>query len=48
MPTSVSSELESAVALCIDDELDVLECGKSFLEIFSINSALLWRWSAPA
>lgn len=42
MPTSVSSEFESAVVLCIDDDLDVLECGKSFLEIFSINSPLLF------
>ena len=34
MPTSVSPELQSAVVLCIDDDVDVLECEKSFLESF--------------
>jgi len=34
MPTSVSPGLQSAVVLCIDDDVDVLECEKSFLESF--------------
>jgi two-component system alkaline phosphatase synthesis response regulator PhoP len=34
MVTSVSPELQSAVVLCIDDDVDVLECEKSFLESF--------------
>lgn len=34
MPTSVSPELQGAVVLCIDDDVDVLECEKSFLESF--------------
>jgi CheY-like chemotaxis protein len=34
MPRSVSPELQSAVVLCIDDDADVLECEKSFLESF--------------
>jgi two-component system, cell cycle sensor histidine kinase and response regulator CckA len=34
MPTSVSPELQNAVVLCIDDDVDVLECEKSFLESF--------------
>jgi CheY-like chemotaxis protein len=34
MPTSVSPELQSAIVLCIDDDMDVLECEKSFLESF--------------
>ena len=34
MPAAVSPALQSAVALCIDDNEDVLECEKSFLESF--------------
>jgi CheY-like chemotaxis protein len=34
MPVSVYRELQSAVLLCIDDDEDVLECEKSFLESF--------------
>jgi CheY-like chemotaxis protein len=34
MPLSVYSELQSAVLLCIDDDENVLECVKSFLESF--------------
>jgi CheY-like chemotaxis protein len=34
MPRSVDLELQSAVLLCIDDDEDVLECEKSFLESF--------------
>jgi CheY-like chemotaxis protein len=34
MPPSVYPELPSAVLLCIDDNEDVLECEKSFLETF--------------
>jgi CheY-like chemotaxis protein len=34
MPTSISPELQSAIVLCIDDDMDVLECEKSFLESF--------------
>ena len=34
MPVSVYPELRSAVLLCIDDDEDVLECEKSFLESF--------------
>ena len=34
MSAGVSSALQSAVVLCIDDNEDVLECEKSFLESF--------------
>ena len=34
MPPSAYPELKSAVLLCIDDNEDVLECEKSFLESF--------------
>ena len=34
MPTSVSPELQSAIVHCINDDMDVLECEKSFLESF--------------
>jgi CheY-like chemotaxis protein len=34
MPVSGSPELQGAVLLCIDDDEDVLECEKSFLETF--------------
>jgi CheY-like chemotaxis protein len=34
MPQSVYPELQSRVVLCIDDNEDVLECEKSFLESF--------------
>jgi CheY-like chemotaxis protein len=34
MPQSVYPELQSGVLLCIDDNEDVLECEKSFLESF--------------
>src|ERR1017187_2646878 len=34
MPAAVYAALQSAVLLCIDDNEDVLECEKSFLESF--------------
>jgi two-component system, cell cycle sensor histidine kinase and response regulator CckA len=34
MPLSVDPELQSGVLLCIDDDEDVLQCEKSFLESF--------------
>ncbi len=34
MPPSVHLELPSGVVLCIDDNQDVLECEKTFLESF--------------
>ena len=34
MPLSDGPELQSGVLLCIDDDPDVLECEKSFLESF--------------
>ena len=34
MPAAVYPALQSAVLLCIDDNEDVLECEKSFLETF--------------
>jgi two-component system cell cycle sensor histidine kinase/response regulator CckA len=34
MPLSVCPELQSGVLLCIDDNEDMLECEKSFLESF--------------
>jgi len=34
MPLSVYPELHSGVLLCIDDDEEVLECEKSFLESF--------------
>ncbi len=34
MPLSDGSELQNGVLLCIDDDEDVLECEKSFLESF--------------
>jgi CheY-like chemotaxis protein len=34
MPLSVYPEFQGAVLLCIDDNVDVLECEKSFLESF--------------
>jgi len=34
MPPSAYPQLKSAVLLCIDDNEDVLECEKSFLESF--------------
>ena len=34
MPSSVYPELQNAVLLCIDDDEDVLECEKAFLEMF--------------
>src|SRR5580704_1323308 len=34
MPPSVYPEIQSGVLLCIDDDEDVLECEKSFLESF--------------
>jgi len=37
MPAAVSSALQSAVLLCIDDNEDVLECEKSFLESFGYS-----------
>ena len=33
-PCRVDPELQSAVLLCIDDDEDILECEKSFLESF--------------
>jgi len=37
MPLSVDPELQRAVLLCIDDDEDVLECVKSFLESFGYS-----------
>jgi CheY-like chemotaxis protein len=34
MPPSAYPEIKRAVLLCIDDNEDVLECEKSFLESF--------------
>jgi CheY-like chemotaxis protein len=34
MPSSIYPELQSAVLLCIDDDEDLLECEKAFLEEF--------------
>jgi CheY-like chemotaxis protein len=34
MPVSGSAKLQGAVLLCIDDDEEVLECEKSFLESF--------------
>ena len=34
MPAAVYPTLQDAVLLCIDDDEDVLECEKSFLESF--------------
>jgi CheY-like chemotaxis protein len=34
MPPSVYPELQNGVLLCIDDDEDILECEKSFLESF--------------
>ena len=34
MPLSLDPELQRAVLLCIDDDEDILECEKSFLESF--------------
>ena len=34
MPLSANPELQSGVVLCIDDNEDVLECEKAFLESF--------------
>lgn len=34
MPLTVDSELQRSVLLCIDDDEDVLECERSFLESF--------------
>jgi len=34
MPLSINPELQSGVLLCIDDDEEVLECEKSFLESF--------------
>ena len=34
MPLSLHPKIQSAVVLCIDDDEDVLECEKSFLESF--------------
>ena len=34
MPAAVSPALQSTVVLCIDDDEEVLECEKSFLESF--------------
>ena len=34
MPLSAQPELKRAVLLCIDDNEDILECEKSFLECF--------------
>jgi DNA-binding response OmpR family regulator len=34
MPLSFDPELQRAVLLCIDDDEDILECEKSFLESF--------------
>jgi len=34
MPPSVGLELPSGVVLCIDDNQDLLECEKTFLESF--------------
>src|SRR5271167_1495780 len=34
MPLSVCPELQSGVLLCIDDNEDLLECEKSFLESY--------------
>jgi hypothetical protein len=42
VPPTVYSELSSGVVLCIDDNQDVLECERDFLEdaIWKINTAL--------
>lgn len=37
MPAAVYPALQSAVLLCIDDDEDVLECEKSFLESFGYS-----------
>jgi CheY-like chemotaxis protein len=37
MSAAVSPALQSAVVLCIDDNEDVLECEKSFLESFGYS-----------
>ena len=37
MPAAVYSALQSTVLLCIDDNEDVLECEKSFLESFGYS-----------
>jgi CheY-like chemotaxis protein len=37
MPAAVYPGLQSAVLLCIDDNEDVLECEKSFLESFGYS-----------
>ena len=37
MPAAVYPALQSAVLLCIDDNEDVLECEKSFLESFGYS-----------
>jgi CheY-like chemotaxis protein len=37
MPAAISPALQSAVLLCIDDNEDVLECEKSFLESFGYS-----------
>ena len=37
MPAAVYPVLESAVLLCIDDNEDLLECERSFLESFGYS-----------
>ena len=37
MPAAVYPALQSAVLLCVDDNEDVLECEKSFLESFGYS-----------
>ena len=37
MPAAVYPALQSAVLLCMDDNEDVLECEKSFLESFGYS-----------
>jgi len=37
MPAAVYRALQSAVLLCIDDDEDMLECEKSFLESFGYS-----------
>jgi len=50
MPATVYPALQSAVLLCIDDNEDVLECEKSFLESFgytvltAASGARDWNW----
>jgi hypothetical protein len=47
MPAAVYPALQSAVLLCIDDNEDVLECEKSFLESFGQEVAIEMRRLRP-